>query len=191
MDSCADMQNETLNTRNRRPADWRGVLSMFGNKVLAQRVRELCAEIGFVHRPRVFSDRLFLLAMVVGFVVAGMLRIFQPMGIERTAPLGLLIVFNWVIWSPLVEELLFRGIIQGQLTRLWHSERTLLGLSYANWLTSIIFTGVHFIYHPPLWAAAVLVPSLVFGYLRDRSGSVLPPMVLHGLYNAQFLLFFG
>jgi hypothetical protein len=32
------------------------------------------------------------------------------------------------------------------------------------------------------------VPSILFGHLRDRFGSVLPAMMLHAYYNAGFAL---
>ena len=55
----------------------------------------------------------------------------------------------------------------------------------AAWL---VFTALHFVNHPPPWAAAVLLPSLLFGYFRDRHGSVLPAIVLHVFYNAGYFL---
>ena len=39
---------------------------------------------------------------------------------------------------------------------------------------------------PPPWALAVPVPSLVFGHLRERFGSVLPAVFVHIVYNAGF-----
>ncbi len=42
--------------------------------------------------------------------------------------------------------------------------------------------------HPPAWALAVLVPSLVLGHFRERHASLLPPMILHPLFNLTYLL---
>jgi len=50
-----------------------------------------------------------------------------------------------------------------------------------------VFTGLHFIYQPPLWAALVLFPSLVFGFFKDRTRGLAAPIILHSFYNAGFL----
>lgn len=52
---------------------------------------------------------------------------------------------------------------------------------------SLQFSALHFIGHPPLWAAGVLLPSLLYGFFRDRHDSVLPPIALHVFYNAGYV----
>jgi hypothetical protein len=61
-------------------------------------------------------------------------------------------------------------------------------LSIANLVTTAAFVALHFTAQPPAWALAVAVPSLLFGHLRERFGSVLPPVALHSIYNAGFAL---
>lgn len=92
---------------------------------------------------------------------------------------------------PLIEELLFRGLLQGRLLRYAPLRRHWHGLSGANLLTSAVFTGLHFLMHPPLAAAAVLAPSLIFGYFRDRHGRLEAPIVLHMFYNLGYFWVFG
>ena len=93
---------------------------------------------------------------------------------------------------PVIEELLFRGLLQSWLLERPPLRRRWLGLSGANLLTSLVFTGLHFIDHPPLAAAAVILPSLIFGYFRDRNDSLCAPIVLHIYYNiGYFWLFSG
>jgi membrane protease YdiL (CAAX protease family) len=94
------------------------------------------------------------------------------------------------LFYPVVEELVFRGLVQDlahRYLRPWH-----LGpLSHANVLTSLLFTALHFINHPPAWAAAVLVPSLVFGFFKDRTGRLAAPILLHVFYNSGYFWLFG
>lgn len=92
---------------------------------------------------------------------------------------------------PLVEELLFRGLLQGWLRERAVLRRQRFGLSGANLLTSAMFTGLHFFAHPPLAAAAVLLPSLIFGHFRDRHGSLCAPVVLHVYYNIGYFWIFA
>lgn len=95
-----------------------------------------------------------------------------------------------VLCYPVVEEIVFRGLVQ-ELVHNYISQRWLGPLSIANLLTSCLFTGLHFLYHPPLWAALVFFPSLVFGFFKDRSGHLTAPILLHVFYNAGFLWLFS
>jgi membrane protease YdiL (CAAX protease family) len=70
------------------------------------------------------------------------------------------------------------------------SSRSFGPLSVANLLTSVLFTALHFIYHAPAWAALVFLPSLVFGFFKDRTGGLTAPILLHVFYNAGFLWLF-
>lgn len=92
---------------------------------------------------------------------------------------------------PLVEELLFRGLLQGWLREHAALRSRRLGVSGANLLTSAVFTGLHFLAHPPLAAAAVFLPSLVFGHFRDRHDSLRAPILLHMYYNIGYFWIFS
>ena len=162
-----------------------------GKLAMPTLVRDLCADLGLLKRTSFYRDREFLFAILAGFSVVVAIRLLLPESAPHNTAVGLLIIINWLIWTPLVEELLFRGVFQGQLYRLWGVEHTLLGFSYANWITSLLFVAVHFIHHTPLWAVSVMAPSLVFGYFRDRDGSLLPAIALHSIYNAQYLFLLG
>lgn len=87
---------------------------------------------------------------------------------------------------PVLEETVFRGLIQGSLYRYPFGARTNRGVSVANVLTSVLFAAAHLFYSAPLWAMLIFFPSLVFGYFRDRYQSIVPAMVLHIVYNGCF-----
>ena len=91
-----------------------------------------------------------------------------------------------LVWYPVLEELLFRGLLQGRLLA-WRWGRWRFGISVANLVTAVAFAGLHVAVHPTPWAAAVLIPALVFGGLRERTASVLPAMMVHAGYNASLL----
>lgn len=95
------------------------------------------------------------------------------------------------ILYPCIEELLFRGLLQGWLLERVRFQRRWQGLTLANLCTSGIFTALHFLAHPPLAAAGVLVPSLIFGYFRDRHGNLLAPILLHVYYNLGYFWIFA
>ena len=94
-----------------------------------------------------------------------------------------------VLCYPVLEEIVFRGLIQ-ELVSDYLSRQSLGPLSVANLLTSVLFTALHFLYHPPLWAALVFFPSLVFGFFKDRTRQLTAPIILHIFYNAGFVWLF-
>ena len=115
------------------------------------------------------ADPRFLLALAAGFAFWAALA-------------------SVVLLQPVVEELLFRGLLQGWLAEKPWGRRQLAGFTLANLAAALAFTALHFVNHPPLWAAGVLLPALLFGYFRDRHDSVLPAIALHVFYNAGYFL---
>ena len=73
--------------------------------------------------------------------------------------------------------------LAGSVKRCTWGQRSWHGCTTANGITSLLFMVGHWWQHPPLWALAVLLPALLFGWLRDRYDSVYPPMTLHTVYN--------
>ena len=63
------------------------------------------------------------------------------------------------------------------------------GLTVANVITSVFFATAHLLYQPILWSIATFIPSLIFGYFRERYDRIMPSVILHSWYNLGFLLF--
>ncbi len=95
-----------------------------------------------------------------------------------------------VLAYPVLEEIVFRGMIQDWLLR--HlPPRRILGISGANAAASLLFALAHLPAHPPLWAAAVFVPSLVYGFFFERTRALAAPVLLHVWYNLGYFALFG
>lgn len=145
------------------------------------------------HKPvkGFYRSSAFLSSLSVGaafFCALPLLVAVQPLPWPRILSVGFLMA---AVWQPIVEELLFRGCLQGVLARRAWGRRTVTGISLANLLTSILFIGAHIPTHSLLWVLLTLFPSLVFGVLRDRSGSVVPPIAIHVFYNTGYFLIAG
>lgn len=123
-----------------------------------------------------------MLALVAGVLVAGIAGGLT----QRRDDSSWLLLASLVLWQPAIEELLFRGVLQGMLRRTTTGSIDYRGVSLANVVTSLAFVLIHFVNQPAAWAVGVFVPSLVFGFFRDRTNSVWPPLVLHIAYNAAF-----
>jgi len=142
-------------------------------------------------RSRFWADPLFFAAAVPALVYWLVLYMATQVTPDPGWPLREPLRFLYpALLYPVAEELVFRGLIQDLAHR--HVRPWRLGpLSHANLLTSILFTALHFINHPPLWAAAVFFPSLVFGFFKDRSGRLAAPILLHVFYNSGYFWLFG
>ena len=151
----------------------------------------LCERFGLKAAPAFYRSPVFLSALAMGgavWLVLTLLAIVQPLPWLQIFSLPFLVA---VLWQPTVEELLFRGCLQGWLFTHGWGRQSCVGISIANLLTSVVFSGAHIATHSLPWALSTLFPSLLFGVLRDRSGSVLPPLALHIIYNAGYFLLTG
>lgn len=110
-------------------------------------------------------------------------------GPHMRVPLGLWAWLSLVAVQPLLEELVFRGLLQGQALALLSRDgqpRRLGPLTLANLLVTGAFVLLHLRAQPLAWALAVAGPSLVLGHLRERFASVWPAVGVHAFYNAGF-----
>ncbi|HEX5509533.1 MAG TPA: type II CAAX endopeptidase family protein [Pseudolabrys sp.] len=98
---------------------------------------------------------------------------------NKISAAGVLPLFwlNAVFIGPAAEEVIFRGF----LYRAWSATR--LGPSGAIALTAIVF-GLGHLEYGWFGMAGIAVSGLIMGWLRWRSGSLVPSMLTHGVYNA-------
>lgn len=124
-----------------------------------------------------FRDPLFY-----GFIIIGLVAWFVP---ARNVGIS----WEGLLAKALLEELLFRGVLQETLDRSLFGRRRIIGpLGWANLTVSLCFAGAHLFRQHPLWALLTFFPSLIFGMNWDRYRSVIPGTIVHFTYN--FLLFF-
>jgi hypothetical protein len=87
-----------------------------------------------------------------------------------------------VVFAPIVEEALFRGILYPALKRLGRPRLAL-------WGSSALFAAVHF---NMVTFLPLMVFALVLVYLYETFQNLLAPIVAHSLFNAAnfFLLIY-
>jgi membrane protease YdiL (CAAX protease family) len=85
------------------------------------------------------------------------------------------------VGAPLAEELLFRGLIFGGL------RPSPLGFTGATLVTSLSWAMLHANYSIYGLGAITLI-GLYLAWLRERTGSLLAPIVCHGSYNSLIIL---
>ncbi len=80
------------------------------------------------------------------------------------------------VGAPVAEELLFRGFLFGVL------RRSATGVAGAGIVTAAVWSSLHATYSP-YGMAAIFMIGLYLAWVRERTGSLVTPMICHGLYN--------
>jgi len=137
-----------------------------------------------------YKDWQYRAALVAAPVVWSVLWIVSAPHTPNALP-GLMTMFMLVLARPVLEEIVFRGLLQGWLYRFSRAAANRHGITCANIATSLLFAAMHLYAHPPFMAALIFIPSLVFGYFRDRfNGRLAAPITLHCFYNGGYFLLF-
>ncbi|NMO16280.1 CPBP family intramembrane metalloprotease [Pyxidicoccus fallax] len=107
---------------------------------------------------------------------------------------------EWVVDQLFVvalpEEFFYRGYMQARLRDAWPQGRRVLGgrLGRAFWLTAVLFALGHLAIFQT-WRLSVFFPALLFGWMRERTGTILGAALFHAACNlyVRFLevSFFG
>ena len=95
-----------------------------------------------------------------------------------THPLGIIPI---VVLAPIVEELLFRGGMQGYLLRKWKNP------VWAIIIPALVFGAIH---GNPAQSFFAAILGVVLGWIYYRTGSLLPGMLMHFINNGTSILLF-
>jgi len=88
-----------------------------------------------------------------------------------------LVTFGAILGAPIVEEILYRGLLQSAVLRLTG------GAWSAILITSIVFTAVHYTVVPPHVLPVLFVLSLGLGVVLERTKRLGACIVVHAAYN--------
>lgn len=102
----------------------------------------------------------------------------------RLPPRFLELTLDQFLVVALPEEFFYRGYLQARLADAWPKGRKCLGVRIgpAFFLTAILFALGHLAVFQ-VWRLSVFFPALVFGWLREKTGSILPAVIFHALSN--------
>lgn len=118
----------------------------------------------------------FVLIFAVGVVLEPLLRVLPDLSLDVGR--GFWTLLSLVVFAPIFEELLCRGVVLGSL-------RDRYGATVA-WLVSALFFGV--LHVQPVQVVSATVVGLVLGYVYLATDSLWPSMILHALNNAAAYL---
>jgi hypothetical protein len=95
-----------------------------------------------------------------------------PGGLGATVA-AVLAVSVLCVAAPVAEELFFRGLVHGSLRR--------FGVPLATVASAAIFAAVHFV---PAAFPVLFVVGAILAILYERTGSLIPGIVVHALINS-------
>ena len=129
----------------------------------------------------------------VGLLIGGvgLCYLLQPLS-ELIARIIIVLVF-----VAFLEEFFFRGYVQTRLNEAFARPYSLFNVNYGAGLilAAIIFGLFHPLtvtnQNPWAWALWTATGGLIFGFLREKSGAVLTPALVHGAILVPGVLFGG
>jgi membrane protease YdiL (CAAX protease family) len=122
---------------------------------------------------------LAFLALEAGLAVSGFFGSLDALKAMSPSERSILGLVNAVVLAPVVEELLFRGLLFTALRKRFSSFPTLAA-------TTLTFGLLH-IENGLLHVVSVLPAGAFLGYAREKSGGVGLPILLHASMNAAVI----
>lgn len=139
----------------------------------------------------IFSFFLPVVYLLLPFVFAGEMPKFYP---QTLFALMVTIVTTFV--AAFFEEMGWRGFLFDALSDTsWITKNILIGLLWAAWHYPAIFSGSYFMVSEPvmtivIFTLNVVLLSFILGWFREKTGSILAPVLIHANHNL-FYHFFG
>jgi uncharacterized protein len=113
----------------------------------------------------------------------------RPVSLKLTSEWGLLLLYH-LVCVAFPEEVFYRGYMQSRLNEVFPGGLRVFSASLGfGWIyTAVVFAAGHFLVDFRPDTLATFFPGLVFGWLRERTGSVVASTIFHALCNATILL---
>ncbi|MFM7185933.1 MAG: lysostaphin resistance A-like protein [Planctomycetota bacterium] len=120
---------------------------------------------------------LLALAMILNAVVPYEHPVVDFLADQRGPTAALLVILSAVVVAPVAEELFFRRVLQGWLEKQFEGDR---GVAVA--VAAIAFAAAHA--GQGLAFIPLFLLGCLLGTIAERTGSIVPCILLHGLFNA-------
>jgi len=88
------------------------------------------------------------------------------------------VLLSSVVLAPVAEEIFFRGLLQSMVRQ----------ATGRPWVAIVLSAGIFALFHPDYSIPALVVLSIILGYNYERTGRLLPSIVMHALFNGVFVL---
>jgi len=131
---------------------------------------------------------IFLLAPLYMVFLSNVFHVKMSGGFNLGSSIWVMIIGVW-FWSSITEEIFNRGLVQSLLQDLSHLR--FLGLSLPVWMSAILFGAGHLtvfkISGSPFFVMLIVSNATLMGLVaaryREKSGSIVPAIIVHILAN--------
>ncbi len=120
----------------------------------------------------------FVLVLITGIVIEPVLNLFPESFLKLVNQMGMKggwSILMLVVLAPVMEEMLFRGILLEAVRSKYSSGRAIV-------VSALMFGVIHFI---PQQVVNAFVIGLILGYIYVRTDSLWPVIIIHALNNAM------
>lgn len=116
--------------------------------------------------------------------ILNLLKLGLPPAFPNAVELAKIFIIQF-IWVAIPEEMFFRGYMQTKMYEKYPKGLNILGvkLGWAILMTAALFAAGHVVTKPNIARLAVFFPAIIFGWLREKTNSVLPAALFHALCN--------
>tara|TARA_B100000029_G_scaffold169637_1_gene165884 strand:- start:4 stop:861 length:858 start_codon:yes stop_codon:yes gene_type:complete len=123
----------------------------------------------------------------IGWSILYLMSLFMGLSFENDVLVGtmssdllfFISVFLLIaVFTPIVEELLFRGLVLD-----------LLSENYGKWISILVSSVIFgFLHIHPISIFNAFCGGMIYGYLRIRTDSLWPSIILHALWNGHLVV---
>ena len=133
---------------------------------------------------------LLLLSVIAGPIVWAVPFMFGGQLPQTFSVISFIKLHVWALFVyPVLEEIVFRGWIQGALKRKWRFVWHPPIYSTANLVTSVLFATLHIFTRSFTVGLMVFLPSLLLGMMRDAKLPLVGLIFIHIYWNLGILIF--
>lgn len=139
-----------------------------------------------------FASFIIFFAVYLLFFILGDIKIPYVINISPKFPdldtIKWFLIFLFGVAIP--EEIFFRGFIQGRMNLFFGKNFVLLGTRF-GWgllISSILFMLIHLPQDITIIRFLTFFPGLIFGFVRERYGSIFPAVIFHAMSNTFMIL---
>lgn len=111
--------------------------------------------------------------------------VFGRAWLPRMLPNLWVIIIDQLFLVAIPEEIFFRGWFQTRMNQCFAGRWNIFGVQLGwSWiLTALIFATAHSVIYYQWWHFAIFFPALLFGWLRERTGTITASALWHCLGN--------
>jgi membrane protease YdiL (CAAX protease family) len=124
-----------------------------------------------------------LIGAPVGWLAEFVSRLTSASSPELSLPMWMKLLY-FVVGAAIQEEVIFRGLLQTNFALRLPDTFSISGasFSYAAIIIAVLFGLIHLRVNP-ITAASAFVLGVIAGEFRSRSGSILPAILVHAIFN--------